>query len=94
MPSLSAYLGRGLSLHGCSGKAQLLLLTLDMVYLLTAAVPGLGHGEFLSVTLCCIATAPVPLLLDWAAALASLHSHCCPASRFISTIFLDFIYMG
>ena len=29
-----SYLGRGVSLHGCSSKAQLLLLTLDEGYLL------------------------------------------------------------
>ena len=34
-----SYLGRGVSLHGCSSKAQLLLLTLDEGYLLTAAIP-------------------------------------------------------
>ena len=39
-----SYLGRGLSLHGCSSKAQLLLLTLDEEYLLTAAPPDLEHG--------------------------------------------------
>ena len=33
-----SYLGRGVSLHGCSSKAQPLLLTLDEWYLLTAAV--------------------------------------------------------
>ena len=32
-----SYLGRGVSLHGCSSKAQLLLLALDERYLLTAA---------------------------------------------------------
>ena len=31
-----SYLGRGVSLHGCSSKAQPLLLTLDEGYLLTA----------------------------------------------------------
>ena len=31
-----SYLGRGVSLHGCSSKAQPLLLTLDKGYLLTA----------------------------------------------------------
>ena len=36
-----SYLGGGVSLHGCSSKAQPLLLTLDEVYLLTAALPGL-----------------------------------------------------
>ena len=39
-----SYLGRGVSLHGCSSKAQLLLLTLDEEYLLTAAVPDLQRG--------------------------------------------------
>ena len=36
-----SYLGRGVSLHGCSSKAQPLLLTLDKGYLLTAALPEL-----------------------------------------------------
>ena len=36
-----SYLGRGVSLHGCSSKAQPLLLTLDEGYLLTAAFPDL-----------------------------------------------------
>ena len=35
-----SYLGRGASLHGCSSKAQPVLLTLDEGYLLTAALPG------------------------------------------------------
>ena len=39
-----SYLGRGVSLHSCSSKAQPLLLTLDEGYLLTAAVPDLQHG--------------------------------------------------
>ena len=34
-----SYLGRRVSLHGCSSKAQLLLLTLDKV-----ASPDLEHG--------------------------------------------------
>ena len=38
------YLGRGVSLHGCSSKAQPLLLTLDEGYLLTTALPNLQHG--------------------------------------------------
>ena len=38
-----SYLGRGVSLHGCSSKAQLLLLTLDEGYLL-AAPPDLERG--------------------------------------------------
>ena len=39
-----SYLGRGGSLHGCSSKAQLLLLILDEGYLLTAAPPDLERG--------------------------------------------------
>ena len=39
-----SYLGCGVSLHGCSSKAQLLLFTLEEGYLLTAAVPDLQHG--------------------------------------------------
>ena len=39
-----SYLGRGVSLHGCSSKAQPLLLTLDEGYLLTAALSDLQHG--------------------------------------------------
>ena len=39
-----SYLGRGVSLHGCSSKAQPLLLTLDKGYLLTATLPDLQHG--------------------------------------------------
>ena len=34
-----SYLGREVSLHGCSSKAQPLLLTLDKGYLLIAALP-------------------------------------------------------
>ena len=37
-------LGRGVSLHGCSSKVQLLLLTLEKGYLLTAAPPDLERG--------------------------------------------------
>ena len=39
-----SYLGCGVSLHGCSSKAQLLLFTLEEGYLLTAAVPDLQLG--------------------------------------------------
>ena len=39
-----SYLGHGVSLHGCSSKAQPLLLTLDEGYLLTTALPDLQHG--------------------------------------------------
>ena len=39
-----SYLGRLVSLHGCSSKAQLLLLTLDEGYLLTTTLLDLQHG--------------------------------------------------
>ena len=39
-----SYFGRGVSLHGCSSKAQPLLLTLYEGYLLTTALPDLQHG--------------------------------------------------
>ena len=39
-----SYLGLGVSLHGCSSKAQPLLLTLDKGYHLTTAPPDLEHG--------------------------------------------------
>ena len=39
-----SYLGRGVSLHSYSSKAQPLLLTLDEGYLLTAAPPDLERG--------------------------------------------------
>ena len=49
MPSCNTYhltgvsltLDMGVSLHGCSSKAQLLLLPLDEGYLLTATLPDL-----------------------------------------------------
>ena len=39
-----SYLGRRVSLHGCSSKEQLLLLTLDKGYLLTTTPPDLERG--------------------------------------------------
>ena len=39
-----SYLGCGVSLHGCSSKAPLLLLTLDKGYLLTVTIPDLQLG--------------------------------------------------
>ena len=39
-----SYLGHGVSLHGCSSKAQPMLLTLEEGYVLTAAVPDLQRG--------------------------------------------------
>ena len=53
-----SYLGHWVSLHGCSSKVQLLLLTLDKGYLLTAAPPDLECGVALLGPL-----APVQLLL-------------------------------
>ena len=46
LPSYLAfyYLGRGVSLHSCSSKAQLLLLTLEEGYLLMASPPDLEGG--------------------------------------------------
>ena len=38
------YCGHGVSLHGCSSKAQPLLLTLDKGYLLTTALPEFQCG--------------------------------------------------
>ena len=38
------YLGRGVSLYGCSSKSQPLLLPLDEGYLLTTTLPDLQHG--------------------------------------------------
>ena len=39
-----SYLGRGVSLHSCSSKVQLLLFTLDEGYLLTATLPNPERG--------------------------------------------------
>ena len=39
-----SYLGREVSLYGCSSKVQLLLLTLDEGYLLTATPPDFERG--------------------------------------------------
>ena len=39
-----SYLGLGVSLNGCSSKAQPLLLTLDEVYRLTATTPDHERG--------------------------------------------------
>ena len=39
-----SYLGIGVSLHGCSSKAQPLFLTLQEGYLLTTTVPDLQRG--------------------------------------------------
>ena len=39
-----SYLGRGVSLQGCSTKVKLLLLILDLGYLFTIAPPDIEHG--------------------------------------------------
>ena len=39
-----SYLGHGVCLHRCSSKVQLLVLTLDEGYLLTATPPDLERG--------------------------------------------------
>ena len=39
-----SYLGRGVSLHGCSSKVQPLILTLDEGFLLMVAPPDLERG--------------------------------------------------
>ena len=39
-----SYLGHGVSLHGCSSKVQLLLLTLDEGHLLSTAPSDLERG--------------------------------------------------
>ena len=39
-----SYIGRGVSLHGCTSKVQPLLLTLDEGYLLFAALPDIQRG--------------------------------------------------
>ena len=39
-----SFLGRWVSLHGCSSKVQPLLLTLDEIYLLTATTPDLERA--------------------------------------------------
>ena len=39
-----SYLGRGVSLHGCSSKVQPLFLTLDEGYLLMITPPHLERG--------------------------------------------------
>ena len=44
LTSVSLILDVGVSLHGCSSKAELLLLTLDEGYLLIATVPDLQRG--------------------------------------------------
>ena len=62
-----SYLGRGVSLYGCSSKAQLLLLTLDEGYLLTAAPPYLERGV---APLSPPATVQLPLL-GWALLLSA-----------------------
>ena len=54
-----SYLGRGVSLHSCSSKAQPLFLSLDEGYLLTVAPPDLERGV---APLCPPVTTQPPLL--------------------------------
>ena len=76
-----SYLGCGVSLHGCSSKAQPLLLTSDKVYPLTAAPPDLEYG---------IAPLgpPVPVQPVF------LGGGVAPPGMVIITIFLNFKYMN
>ena len=67
-----SYLGRGVFLHGCSFKVQLLLLTLDEGYLLTATPPDRGRGvaplALLRLCSCCsldLGCSPRPPPLTW-----------------------------
>ena len=55
-----SYLGRGVSLHGCSSKVQPLLLTLNVGYLLLAATPDLGRGVAPLGGSCAAATPGIP----------------------------------
>ena len=57
-----SYLGRGVSLHGCSSKVQQRLLTLDEGYLLTTTLPDLQCGVAPLVPP--VATQPPPLASD------------------------------
>ena len=54
-----SYLGRGVSLQGCSSKAQPLLFTLDERYLLPAAPPDRERGV---APLCPLVPVQLPLL--------------------------------
>ena len=58
-----SYLGRGVSLHGCSIKAQPLLLTLDEGYLLTAALRPSTWDS--SSRPSCTCTAMAPWMWGW-----------------------------
>ena len=61
-----SYLGRGVSLHGCSSKAQPLLPNLNEQYLLTAAPLYLERGV---APLGLPVPTPLPLLGHWFSAL-------------------------
>ena len=89
-----SYLGRGVALHGCSSKAQPLLLTLDEGYLLTTALHDLQRGiaplgppapaQPLLLGCGLIFPAPDPGLirgvvpLSWSCAIAAWHSQPLP----------------
>ena len=67
-----SYLGHGLSLHSCSSKAQLLLLTWEEGYLLTAAPPDLEQSS--SSWPSCTHAAATPwtwVLITWTTAFSS-----------------------
>ena len=59
-----SYLGRGISLHGCSSKAQLLFLTLDEWYLLMATPPDLECGVAPLGPAALVSTDPENVLID------------------------------
>ena len=78
-----SYLGRRVSLHGCSSKGKPLLLTFDMWYALSAGAPDLRCGVS---PLCCS-----PLLCCPTATSHSLFSHHALSAP---TILLGFSYLG
>ena len=56
-----SYFERGVSLYGCSSKVQLLRLTLDEGYLLTATPPDLERGVAPLGPSAALLTVPKPL---------------------------------
>ena len=68
-----SYLGCEVSLHVCSSKAQLLLLTLNEGYLLTAAPPDLEYGV---APLGPAAPVQLPLLVRGVAVYRVQHAKC------------------
>ena len=97
-----SYLGHGVSLHGCSSKAQLLLLTLVEGYLLTAASLDLACGV---APLGPPAPVQQPLLLtltwgisSWPLATPALHNRskvrCCKEQYCIGTCIVRSMNQG